>query len=93
LIRSSTLATFPVALAAAETLARSNSESTLTKVPLCTASLSSQGSLPLPLKTARSGSKPAASATLSSLPETSTQPEPSFCRCFRMLRLLLALTA
>ena len=93
MIRSSTLATLPVALAAADTLARSNSESTLTSAPLSTARRSSQGSLPLPLKTARSGSKPAASATLSSLPETRTHPEPSFWRCFKMLKLLLALTA
>lgn len=92
-MRKRTLATFPVALAAADTLARSNSESTLTSAPFSTARRSSHGSLPLPLKTARSGSKPAAIATLSSLPETSTHPEPSFCKCFRMLKLLLALTA
>ena len=93
MIRSSTLATFPVALAAAETLARSNSESTLTKVPLCTASLSSQGSLPLPLKMVRAGSKPAFRASASSFPDTSTAPDPRPHRWRRMGRLLLALTA
>ena len=38
-------------------------------------------------------SKPAATAHFSSLPDTSTAPLPKCCRCFMMMRLLLALMA
>ncbi len=50
LILRSTLATLPTLVAAATMLAKSNSESMLTSTPIETASSSSQGSFPLPLR-------------------------------------------
>ena len=94
LTRTETFAVRPLPAAMADSSSSSGSDSTLTqRMFSSSASASSAAVLPMPENMILSGGTPAASARLSSPPDTTSAPAPSFAKVAITAWLELALTA